>query len=101
IIKDLALPHRMARILWILPDSSRAHKPGSLDSPETANVSLATRAERAQAIHGASPLRAREVGRIDCRRFADGLWRRSGHPAVQHALRNDFFDALGLPRILI
>lgn len=30
-----------------------------------------------------------------------GLWRMSGHPAVQHALRNHFFDALGLPRILI
>jgi RNA-directed DNA polymerase len=28
-----------------------------------------------------------------------GLWRMSGHPAVQHALRNHFFDALGLPRM--
>jgi RNA-directed DNA polymerase len=30
-----------------------------------------------------------------------GLWRMSGHPAVQHALRNHFFDALGLPRMLV
>ena len=30
-----------------------------------------------------------------------GLWRMSGHPAVQHALRNHVFDALGLPRILV
>ncbi|MGY3621769.1 group II intron reverse transcriptase/maturase [Bradyrhizobium sp. USDA 10063] len=30
-----------------------------------------------------------------------GLWRMSGHPAVQHALRNHFFDARGLPRILV
>jgi RNA-directed DNA polymerase len=30
-----------------------------------------------------------------------GLWRMSGHPALQHALRNHFFDALGLPRILV
>ena len=28
-----------------------------------------------------------------------GLWRMSGHPAVQHALRNHVFDSLGLPRI--
>jgi RNA-directed DNA polymerase len=28
-----------------------------------------------------------------------GLWRMSGHPAVQHALRNQVFDSLGLPRI--
>jgi len=26
-------------------------------------------------------------------------WRRSGHPAVQPALRNAYFDALGLPRL--
>jgi RNA-directed DNA polymerase len=30
-----------------------------------------------------------------------GLWRMSGHPAVQHALRNHFFDALGLPRLYV
>ena len=30
-----------------------------------------------------------------------GLWQMSGHPAVQHALRNHFSDALGLPRILV
>src|SRR5713101_3074485 len=28
-----------------------------------------------------------------------GLWRMSGHPAVQQALRNDNFESLGLPRI--
>ena len=26
-----------------------------------------------------------------------GLWRMSGHPAVQRALRNDYFESLGLP----
>jgi RNA-directed DNA polymerase len=30
-----------------------------------------------------------------------GLWRMSGHPAVQHALRNHVFDSLGLPRIFV
>ena len=30
-----------------------------------------------------------------------GLWRMSGHPAVQHALRNQVFDSLALPRIFM
>jgi RNA-directed DNA polymerase len=30
-----------------------------------------------------------------------GFWRMSGHPAVQQALRNPTFDALGLPRLYI
>ena len=28
-----------------------------------------------------------------------GFWRMSGHPAVQQALRNQYFDSLGLPRL--
>jgi RNA-directed DNA polymerase len=28
-----------------------------------------------------------------------GAWRMSGHPAVQQALRNAYFDAVGLPRL--
>ena len=28
-----------------------------------------------------------------------GFWRMSGHPAVQAALRNHYFDSLGLPRL--
>ena len=28
-----------------------------------------------------------------------GMWRMSGHPAVQQALRNAYFDAVGLPRL--
>jgi RNA-directed DNA polymerase len=30
-----------------------------------------------------------------------GLWRMSGHPAVQTALRNHHFDSIGLPRLYI
>jgi RNA-directed DNA polymerase len=30
-----------------------------------------------------------------------GFWRMSGHPAVQQALRNNFFDRLGLPRLYV
>ena len=51
--------------------------------------------------HGASPPRHREVRRIGRCRFTDGTWRMSGHPAVQHALRNHVFDSLGLPRIFM
>jgi hypothetical protein len=29
------------------------------------------------------------------------FWRMSGHPAVQHALRNPYFDGLGLPRLSV
>jgi RNA-directed DNA polymerase len=28
-----------------------------------------------------------------------GFWRMSGHPAVQQALCNQYFDSLGLPRL--
>jgi RNA-directed DNA polymerase len=28
-----------------------------------------------------------------------GIWRMSGHPAVQQALCNHYFDSLGLPRL--
>jgi RNA-directed DNA polymerase len=30
-----------------------------------------------------------------------GFWRMSGHPVVQHALRNHDFDSLGLPRLYV
>ena len=30
-----------------------------------------------------------------------GCWRMSGHPAVQKALRNHYFDSLGLPRLYV
>src|SRR6202045_1770049 len=30
-----------------------------------------------------------------------GFWRMSGHPAVQQALRNHYFDSLGLPRLQV
>jgi RNA-directed DNA polymerase len=30
-----------------------------------------------------------------------GFWRMSAHPAVQQALRNPFFDGLGLPRLYV
>jgi RNA-directed DNA polymerase len=32
---------------------------------------------------------------------AKGFWRMSGHPAIQKAVRNHTFDALGLPRLYV
>jgi RNA-directed DNA polymerase len=51
--------------------------------------------------------RFKELRRLGIAKFAasvaagssTGLWRMSGHPAVQHALRNHVFDSLGLPRL--
>jgi len=30
-----------------------------------------------------------------------GFWRMSGHPAIQQALRNHYFDSIGLPRVAV
>ena len=30
-----------------------------------------------------------------------GVWRMSGHPAIQQALRNHYFDSIGLPRVAV
>jgi RNA-directed DNA polymerase len=49
-------------------------------------------------------LRSRGVSKFHARIAAGsptGFWRMSGHPAVQQALRNHFFDSLGLPRLYV
>ena len=50
-----AIPHRMARLLRLLPDPARAHEPGSVDPPKITFVSLAAVAERAQPLQGTAP----------------------------------------------
>jgi hypothetical protein len=30
-----------------------------------------------------------------------GFWRMSGHPEIQRALRNPYFDGLGVPRLYV
>ena len=93
-----AIPHRMARLLRLLPDAARAYEPGCVDPPETAIVSLAAMEERAEPLHGAPQTSASPSSRQRSRPVhRPGLWRMSGHPAVQHALRNSYFDSLGLP----
>ena len=47
-------------------------------------------------------LRRRGVSRFNAAVAAGsptGLWRMSSHPAVQQALRNHYFDSIGLPRV--
>src|SRR5436190_16509995 len=78
-----AIPSRMARILWLLPDPKGAHQPGGMDPPKATFVSLAAMAKRPQPFQGAAaPWRA-EVPRGGCRRLADRVLahvRTSGGP---------------------
>ena len=68
-----AIPHRMARLLRLLPDPAGAHEPGSVDPPKIALVSLAAVAERAQPLQGTAPPWRAKVPSSGRRRFADGV----------------------------
>src|ERR1700736_2806529 len=68
-----AIPHRMARLLRLLPDPSRAHDPGSVDPPKITLVSLAAVAERAQSLQRTAPSWRAKVQCSGRRRFADGV----------------------------
>jgi RNA-directed DNA polymerase len=82
-----------------LPDPTCAHQPGSVDSPKIALVSW----RQWQNGHNRfNELRRRGVSKFHAAVAAGsptGFWRMSGHPAVQQALRNHYFDSLGLPRL--
>ena len=68
-----AIPHRMARLLRLLPDPTCAHEPGSVDPPKITLVSLAAVAERAQPLQRTAPSWRTEVQCSGRRRFADGV----------------------------
>src|SRR5208282_5102723 len=68
-----AIPHRMARLLRLLPDPAGAHQPGSVDSPKTTFVSLAAVAERAQPLQRTAPSWRAKVQCSGRRRLADGV----------------------------
>src|SRR5229473_4611120 len=95
------MPSRMAGILWLLPYPTDAHQPGGVDPPKATLVPLAAWRN--------GPNRFQELRRRGVPKFhaavaagsPTGFWRMSGHPAVQQALRNPYFDALGLPRLYI
>ena len=65
------IPHRMARLLRLLPDPSRAHEFGSLDPPKITLVSLAAVAERAQSLQRTTPSWRAKVQCSGRRRFTD------------------------------
>src|SRR5208282_2972178 len=68
-----AIPHRMARLLRLLPDPTCTHQPGSVDPPKITLVSLAAVAERAQPLQRTAPSRRIQVQCSGCRWFADGV----------------------------
>ena len=55
------------------------------------------------------PNRFKELRRLGVPKFnaavaagsPTGVWRMSGHPAIQQALRNHYFDSIGLPRVAV
>ena len=70
-----AIRYRFARLLWLLPDSSRATEPRSVDPPKIAPISLAAVGEWAQPFQRTAPPWPViiTVPRSVCGRFTDGL----------------------------
>ena len=66
-----AIPSRLARILWLLPDPTSADQPGGMDPPKATIVSLAAMANWPQPLEGTAPAWCAEVPRGGCRRPAD------------------------------
>src|SRR6266436_2035164 len=78
-----AIPSRVARILWLLPDPTGAHQPGGMDPPKATFVSLAAMAKRPQPLQRTTTAWRAEVPCGGCRRFADRVLahvRTSGGP---------------------
>src|SRR3954465_490309 len=79
-----AIPHRVARLLRLLPDPSSAHQPGGVDPPKIAFVSLAAVGEWAQPLQRTAPPWRIAVQGSGCRRFTDRILahvRTSGRPS--------------------
>jgi hypothetical protein len=95
---------RAAGRMQYLPDPTGTHQLGGMDPPEATLVPLAAMAEWPNGPNRFKELRRRGVPKFHAAVAAGsptGFWRMSGHPAVQQALRNPYFDALGLPRLYI
>src|SRR5262249_31068332 len=94
-----AILHRMARLLRLPPDPSRALEPGSVDRRRLRSYLWR------QWQNGRNrfiELRRRGVPKFNAAFAAvppRGFWRMSGHPTVQQALRTHYFHSLGLPRL--
>jgi hypothetical protein len=96
-----AIPHRMARVLRLLPDPARANE---LEAWIRRRLRLYLWRQWRNGHNRFTELRRFGIAKFAASVAAGsptGLWRMSGHPAVQHALRNHVFDSLGLPRIFM
>ena len=62
---------RLARLLWLLPNSTSALDSGRVDSPETTYVYLAAVEERAEPLQGTAPTRRAQAPRSGRRGFPD------------------------------
>src|SRR6266436_3583972 len=68
-----AIPSRVARILWLLPDPTGAHQPGGMDPPKATFVSLAAMAEWLQPLQGTATAWRAKVPCSGCCRLADRI----------------------------
>ena len=78
-----AIPSRVARILWLLPDPTSAHPPGGMDPPKAKSVPLAAMAKRPQPLQRTTTAWPAKVPRGGCCRLADRFLahvRTSGRP---------------------
>src|SRR5262249_36787511 len=78
-----AMPSRVARILWLLPDPTSAHPPGGMDPPKATSVPLAAMAKRPQPLQRTATAWPAKVARGGCCRLADRFLahvRTSGRP---------------------
>jgi hypothetical protein len=78
-----AIPSRVARILWLLPDPTSAHTPGGMDPPQATSLPLAAMAKRPQPLHRTATAWPAKVPRGGCCRLADRFLahvRTSGRP---------------------
>ena len=94
-----AIPSRLARILWLLPDVLT-----NLEAWIRRRLRSYLWRQWQNGRNRFNELRRRGVPKFHAAVAAGsptGFWRMSGHPAVQQALRNPYFDALGLPRLYV
>src|SRR4029077_15649190 len=68
-----AILYRLAPVIRLLPDSSRACEPRSVDPPKIALISLAAVGEWAQPLQRTTPPWRVTVPSSGCGRFTDGL----------------------------
>ena len=92
-----AIPSRLARILWLLPDVLT-----NLEAWIRRRLRSYLWRQWQNGRNRFNELRRRGVPKFHAAVAAGsptGFWRMSGHPAVQQALRNPYFDSLGLPHL--